>query len=126
MNRRVSREVNIGSLTLGAQHPIAVQTMYGDPLKPVRDSVWYDSLLFTLRSWATMGASLVRFSYPHMNSKTPSQPSVLMRLFPSLPTFISITGSLLKPLSVEHTDHDQSRQYRGSVETREVVRAAGP
>ncbi|MBN2860631.1 MAG: (E)-4-hydroxy-3-methylbut-2-enyl-diphosphate synthase [Sphaerochaetaceae bacterium] len=69
MNRRISREVNIGSLTLGAQHPIAVQTMYGDPLKSVMDSPWYDSLLFTLRSWATMGASLVRFSYPSHDLK---------------------------------------------------------
>ncbi len=64
MNRRKSREVRIGSLTIGGEHPVAVQTMYGEALRELSDHEWYDGLLFTLRSWATMGSVLIRFSYP--------------------------------------------------------------
>ncbi len=69
MNRRETREVTIGSLSMGSGHPIAVQTMYGDPLLTNGDPQWYQDLLFTLRSWATMGSSLVRFSYPDHDLK---------------------------------------------------------
>ncbi len=70
MKRRTTRQVKVGSVLLGSEAPIAVQTMYGDPLRTDGDSLWYDELLFTLRSWSTMGASLVRFSYPDHDLKT--------------------------------------------------------
>ncbi|NCB02524.1 MAG: flavodoxin-dependent (E)-4-hydroxy-3-methylbut-2-enyl-diphosphate synthase [Spirochaetia bacterium] len=56
--------VNIGNIAIGGEEKIAIQTMYSLPLKPLSNKEWYEELLFTLRSYATMGCDIVRFSYP--------------------------------------------------------------
>lgn len=64
MKRRETKEVNIKNLYLGSGHPIAVQTMYSEKLPSLQNREEYNNLLKELRSYATMGCSLIRFSYP--------------------------------------------------------------
>ncbi|MDC7247793.1 MAG: flavodoxin-dependent (E)-4-hydroxy-3-methylbut-2-enyl-diphosphate synthase [Sphaerochaetaceae bacterium] len=64
MNRRKTNEVFIKDITIGSGHPVAIQTMYSLPLHPLSEREWYEQLLFTLRSYATMGCDIIRFSYP--------------------------------------------------------------
>ena len=64
MIRRETNDVSIGNLSIGNPHKIAIQTMYSSPLYPLTEKKWYENLMFTLRSWATMGCDIIRFSYP--------------------------------------------------------------
>jgi len=64
MNRRKTNQVLIKDIALGSDNPIAIQTMYSLPLQPLSNTKWYEQLLFTLRSYATMGCDIIRFSYP--------------------------------------------------------------
>jgi (E)-4-hydroxy-3-methylbut-2-enyl-diphosphate synthase len=69
--RRKTRIVPIKDINIGTGESIAIQTMYSLPLHPLSDSQWYDQLMFTLRSYATMGCNIIRFSYPsHSNKET--------------------------------------------------------
>jgi len=69
--RRKTRIVPIKDISIGTGESIAIQTMYSLPLQPLSDSQWYDQLMFTLRSYATMGCNIIRFSYPsHSNKET--------------------------------------------------------
>ncbi len=67
--RRQTRIVPIKDISIGTGEPIAIQTMYSLPLHPLSDRSWYDELTFTLRSYATMGCNIIRFSYPSHKDK---------------------------------------------------------
>ncbi|MFA5570780.1 MAG: flavodoxin-dependent (E)-4-hydroxy-3-methylbut-2-enyl-diphosphate synthase [Sphaerochaetaceae bacterium] len=69
MKRRVTHSVAIGDLFIGSAHPIAIQTMYSDPLLAHYNARNYEELLFSLRSWTTMGCHIIRFSYPDSSLK---------------------------------------------------------
>ncbi len=62
--RRSARIVPIKDLTIGGDADIAIQTMYSLPLRSLHDKLWYEELLFSLRSLSTMGCNIIRFSYP--------------------------------------------------------------
>jgi len=64
IKRRETKEVCVGSVYLGSSHPLAVQTMYSERLDNSPEK-----LLSTLRSYATMGCSLIRFSYSDSQQK---------------------------------------------------------
>lgn len=69
--RRNTRIVPIKDIAIGNGENIAIQTMYSLPLRQLSDSEWYEDLLCTLRSYATMGCDIIRFSYPtHDNKET--------------------------------------------------------
>lgn len=69
MKRRNTKDVHIGPLHIGTDHPIAVQTMWSEPLPNPHDTAGYERLLSALRSYATMGCSVIRFSYPSSENK---------------------------------------------------------
>lgn len=69
MNRRKTSDIQVGSVGIGSSHKISIQTMYADPLPDHRDGQAYDRLLSLLRSYATMGCSLIRFSYPDTHNR---------------------------------------------------------
>lgn len=64
MKRRNTKDIHIGSLHIGSDFPVAVQTMWSEPLPGPSDGQGYERLLTSLRSYATMGCSIIRFSYP--------------------------------------------------------------
>src|SRR5690554_6175954 len=70
MVRRNTKEVTIKDIKIGKDHKVAVQTMYSDPLPNIDDDKGYEDLLTQLRSWATMGCDIVRFSYPNSLHKS--------------------------------------------------------
>lgn len=57
----MTREVKIGSLTIGGNSPIAVQTMYDIPLSRLEER--FDSRMAILKA---MGCDIIRFSYPNI------------------------------------------------------------
>ncbi|MFA5468334.1 MAG: (E)-4-hydroxy-3-methylbut-2-enyl-diphosphate synthase [Sphaerochaetaceae bacterium] len=64
INRRKTKSVKVGPLTLGSSFPIAVQTMWSEGLS--------DPHIFSkIRAYATMGCHLIRFSYPSSDAKEP-------------------------------------------------------
>lgn len=69
MKRRKTKDIHIGSLHIGSDYPVAVQTMWSEPLPLPSDKDGYDRLLTSLRSYATMGCSIIRFSYPSSENK---------------------------------------------------------
>ena len=69
MNRRKTTVAQIGQLSLGSDYPIAVQTMWSEPLPHHSDSQGYERLLTSLRTYATMGCNIIRFSYPDSSGK---------------------------------------------------------
>ncbi len=62
MERRVTKSVPVGNLYLGSDHPIAVQTMWAYGLD-------HPDIESKLRAYATMGCSIIRFSYPDSSGK---------------------------------------------------------
>jgi (E)-4-hydroxy-3-methylbut-2-enyl-diphosphate synthase len=58
MKRRTTREVTIGSVTIGSGHPVAVQTMWDAPITDV------DRTVKTLFDLAASGCDFVRFTVP--------------------------------------------------------------
>jgi (E)-4-hydroxy-3-methylbut-2-enyl-diphosphate synthase len=69
MERRITKTVNIDKISIGSSHPIAVQTMYSLPLPHIEDDKGFEQIMTKLRTWATMGCHLVRFSYPDSKQK---------------------------------------------------------
>ncbi|HCG64241.1 MAG TPA: 4-hydroxy-3-methylbut-2-en-1-yl diphosphate synthase [Sphaerochaeta sp.] len=69
MNRRITKDIHVGTVGLGSNHPIAIQTMWSEPMPSRNDSQGFDRLLTALRTYATMGCSLIRFSYPDSEDK---------------------------------------------------------
>ena len=65
MVRQRTREVNIGPLTIGGNHPVAVQTMWD---RPVEDAA---AVVTELNSLAAIGCDLVRFSVEHEDALIP-------------------------------------------------------
>ena len=64
MMRRVTKDVTVGTVGIGSTFPIAVQTMWSKPLRAPGSTSVYESVMSSLRSYATMGCALIRFSYP--------------------------------------------------------------
>jgi (E)-4-hydroxy-3-methylbut-2-enyl-diphosphate synthase len=64
MNRRSTKDIHVGALHIGNNHPIAIQTMWSEPLPAKGDEQGFERLMTALRTYATMGCSLIRFSYP--------------------------------------------------------------
>ncbi|MGM0431598.1 MAG: flavodoxin-dependent (E)-4-hydroxy-3-methylbut-2-enyl-diphosphate synthase [Spirochaetota bacterium] len=62
MERRKTNEVRIGDLLIGADHPIAVQTMWDAPV------VDADAVLDEIFTLSTAGCDIIRFSIPDMDS----------------------------------------------------------
>jgi len=69
MNRRVTKDIHVGTVGLGSNHPIAIQTMWSEPMPSETDAPGFERLLTALRTYATMGCSLIRFSYPASEDK---------------------------------------------------------
>lgn len=69
MNRRKTKNIHIGDLLLGSGHPVAIQTMWSEPLPQDGDDAAFERLLTTLRTYATMGCSVIRFSYPFSDDR---------------------------------------------------------
>jgi (E)-4-hydroxy-3-methylbut-2-enyl-diphosphate synthase len=69
MNRRKTKDIRVGALMLGSAHPIAIQTMWSEPLPARGDFIGYERLLTALRSYATMGCAAIRFSYPSSDDR---------------------------------------------------------
>ena len=55
----MTREVKVGSLTIGGKSPVSVQTMYDIPLSRLEES--FESRMAVLKA---MGCDIIRFSYP--------------------------------------------------------------
>ena len=55
----MTREVKVGSLTIGGKSPVSVQTMYDIPLSSLEES--FESRMAVLKA---MGCDIIRFSYP--------------------------------------------------------------
>ena len=64
MDRRITKQVRVGDVTIGSTQTIAIQTMWSSALSEYRDEQSFQELLTKLRSYATMGCDLIRFSYP--------------------------------------------------------------
>ncbi len=56
MKRHMTQEVNIGSVSIGAEHPVAIQTMWD---RPIEDT---SSVLRSIEDLAEIGCDLMRFS----------------------------------------------------------------
>ena len=69
MNRKHTREIRVGNLSIGNNAPIAIQTMWSQPFPAEHDDTAYEQLLTSLRTFATMGCSVIRFSYPSSDDK---------------------------------------------------------
>lgn len=69
MNRRHTNQVHVGNITIGSNSPISIQTMWSESLPAIAEEEKFQQLLTTLRSYATMGCSIIRFSYPSSNDK---------------------------------------------------------
>ncbi len=69
MERRKTKNVHVGSLHIGSEYPVAIQTMWSQPLPDVSNTVQFEQLLTSLRTYATMGCSVIRFSYPSRDDK---------------------------------------------------------
>ncbi len=69
MNRRITKDIHVGTVGLGGNHPIAIQTMWSEPMPSKNDAQGFERLLTALRTYATMGCSLIRFSYPASEDK---------------------------------------------------------
>ena len=69
MKRRITKDIQVGSLHIGSEHPIAIQTMWSQPLPDISDTVQFEQLLTALRTYATMGCAIIRFSYPSRDDK---------------------------------------------------------
>ncbi|MDD3997721.1 MAG: flavodoxin-dependent (E)-4-hydroxy-3-methylbut-2-enyl-diphosphate synthase [Sphaerochaetaceae bacterium] len=63
MDRRVTKQVRVGNLSLGGSAKIAVQTMWSHPLPDKNDAKGIEALLDRLRTYATMGCDIIRFAY---------------------------------------------------------------
>ena len=70
MKRRETKDIHIGPLHIGSGHPIAIQTMWSEPLPKTSDKVGFERLLSALRGYATMGCSVIRFSYPSSEDRS--------------------------------------------------------
>jgi len=66
MERRTTRHVRVGDVTLGGTNKVAIQTMWASPMPASDDERALESLFERLRSFKTMGCDIVRFSYPNM------------------------------------------------------------
>ena len=64
MKRRATKQIAVGTVGIGSAHPVAVQTMWSHPFPARDDETRYQALMSSLRSYATMGCALIRFSYP--------------------------------------------------------------
>lgn len=64
MERRKTRQVMVGNLTIGSGNRVAVQTMWDSPMPAPQDHASFDNLIDKLRMYRTMGCDIVRFSYP--------------------------------------------------------------
>ncbi|MFA6646626.1 MAG: (E)-4-hydroxy-3-methylbut-2-enyl-diphosphate synthase [Sphaerochaetaceae bacterium] len=69
MERRNTKDIVVGSLHLGSAYPVAIQTMWSSPLALLADNDQFEQMLTTLRTYATMGCSVIRFSYPNRDEK---------------------------------------------------------
>ncbi|HLW21611.1 MAG TPA: flavodoxin-dependent (E)-4-hydroxy-3-methylbut-2-enyl-diphosphate synthase [Sphaerochaetaceae bacterium] len=69
MKRRVTKDIHIGPLHIGSGHPIAIQTMWSEPLPHATDQEGFERLMSCIRGYATMGCSVIRFSYPSSEDK---------------------------------------------------------
>lgn len=69
MNRRITKDIHVGTVGLGSNHPIAIQTMWSEPMPSKTDAQGFERLLTALRTYATMGCSIIRFSYPTSDDK---------------------------------------------------------
>lgn len=69
MNRKHTREIRVGNLSIGNNAPIAIQTMWSQPFPAEHEDTAYEQLLTSLRTFATMGCSVIRFSYPSSDDK---------------------------------------------------------
>lgn len=69
MNRRITKNIHFGDLRIGSDHPVAIQTMWSQPLVAPKDREGYERLLTTLRTYATMGCAAIRFSYPSSDDR---------------------------------------------------------
>ena len=58
----MTREVKVGSLTIGGKSPVSVQTMYDIPLSKLEEN--FISRMAVLKA---MGCDIIRFSYPDIN-----------------------------------------------------------
>ncbi len=59
MNRRYSRSVKVGNITVGGSSPIAVQTMWDRPIKEVDDD-----LINRINALKPIGCDVIRFGVP--------------------------------------------------------------
>ena len=54
MDRRITKQVRVGDVTIGSTQTIAIQTMWSSALSEYRDEQSFQELLTKLRSYATM------------------------------------------------------------------------
>lgn len=114
MSRRLSREIKIRDLVIGAGAPVAVQTMSNVPMT---DS---DAVLTQIKAMQAAGAKLVRVSVP---DKTAVQTLVELRKKTDMPLCADIHFDYRLAIAAAEAGADKIRINPGNIGSEDRVRA---